>query len=95
MEHKACTPEQLPVREINSGIFCFDAAIFWTHVHEIRPDNAAREYYLTDMVSILIHAGYRVAGMKLGDSRELLGINNRVELPPPTGSFANAKFTSC
>jgi bifunctional UDP-N-acetylglucosamine pyrophosphorylase / glucosamine-1-phosphate N-acetyltransferase len=80
VEHKACTIEQLGVREINSGIFCFDAVIFWKLVREIRPDNAAREYYLTDMVSILIRSGYHVAAMKLGDASELLGINNRVEL---------------
>jgi len=80
VEHKACTPEQLPIREINSGIFCFDADLFWKHVHEIRPDNPAREYYLTDMVSILIRAGHRVVAMKVADHSELLGINNRVEL---------------
>jgi bifunctional UDP-N-acetylglucosamine pyrophosphorylase/glucosamine-1-phosphate N-acetyltransferase len=80
VEHKACTPEQLSIREINSGIFCFDAALFWKHVRKIRPDNPAREYYLTDMVSILIRAGHRVAAMKLADASELLGINNRVEL---------------
>jgi bifunctional UDP-N-acetylglucosamine pyrophosphorylase/glucosamine-1-phosphate N-acetyltransferase len=80
VEHKACTPEQLAIQEINSGIFCFDAAAFWKHVHEIQPDNPAHEYYLTDMVSILIRAGKRVAAMKLGDPSELLGINNRIEL---------------
>jgi bifunctional UDP-N-acetylglucosamine pyrophosphorylase/glucosamine-1-phosphate N-acetyltransferase len=80
VEHKACTPEQLAVREINSGIFCFDSASFWKHVHEIGTDNPANEYYLTDMVSILIRAGKRVVAMKLDDASELLGINNRVEL---------------
>ncbi len=80
VEHKACTPDQLAIREINSGIFCFDAALFWKHVHDIRPDNAAREYYLTDMVSILIRAGHQIAAVKPPDATELLGINNRVEL---------------
>jgi bifunctional UDP-N-acetylglucosamine pyrophosphorylase/glucosamine-1-phosphate N-acetyltransferase len=80
VEHKACTPEQLAVREINSGIFCFDADSFWKHVHEIRPGNAVREYYLTDILAILIRAGKSVAAMKVADASELLGINNRVEL---------------
>jgi bifunctional UDP-N-acetylglucosamine pyrophosphorylase / glucosamine-1-phosphate N-acetyltransferase len=80
VEHKAATPEQLAVTEINSGILCFDAALLWKHIHEIRPDNAAREYYLTDMVEILIRAGKRVAALKVPDPNELLGINNRVEL---------------
>ena len=80
VEHKAATPEQLAVREINSGIFCFDADSLWRHIHEIRPDNPAREYYLTDMVAILIRAGMRVTALKIPDPNELLGINNRVEL---------------
>jgi bifunctional UDP-N-acetylglucosamine pyrophosphorylase / glucosamine-1-phosphate N-acetyltransferase len=80
VEHKAATPSQLGVREINSGILCFDAGLLWKHIHELRTDNPAREYYLTDMVAILIRAGSRVTAMKIPDSSELLGINNRVEL---------------
>ena len=80
VEHKAATPEQLAVREINAGFYCFDAAAFWKHVHEIRTDNPAGEYYLTDMVAILLQAGHRVTALKIEDSSELLGINNRVEL---------------
>jgi bifunctional UDP-N-acetylglucosamine pyrophosphorylase/glucosamine-1-phosphate N-acetyltransferase len=80
VEQKAGTPEQLAVREINAGMYCFDAAAFWQHVREIRPDNPAREYYLTDIVAILLRAGHRVAALKIADSNELLGINNRVEL---------------
>jgi bifunctional UDP-N-acetylglucosamine pyrophosphorylase/glucosamine-1-phosphate N-acetyltransferase len=80
VEHKAATPEQRAVREINVGFYCFDAAAFWKHVHEIRPDNPAREYYLTDMIAILLKAGYRVTALKAADSTEMLGINNRIEL---------------
>ena len=57
VEHKAATPEQRAIREINSGILCFDADSLWKHIHELRPDNPAREYYLTDMVAILNRAG--------------------------------------
>src|ERR1019366_4640590 len=68
VEHKAATPSQLAVREINSGILCFDAQLLWKHIHELRTDNPAREYYLTDMVAILIRAGSRVTAMKIPDS---------------------------
>ncbi len=80
VEQKAATPEQLAVHEINSGIFCFDSAELWNHIHEIRPDNPAREYYLTDMVSIFKRAGKQVTALKVPDASELLGINNRIEL---------------
>ena len=80
VEHKAATPEQLAVHEINAGFYCFDANTFWGHVHKLGTDNPAGEYYLTDMVAILLKAGHRVTALKIADSSELLGINNRVEL---------------
>ena len=80
VEQKAGTPEQLAVREINSGIYCFDASLVWKHIQEIRPDNPAGEYYLTDIVEILNRAGHRVQALHVEDSSEVLGINNRVEL---------------
>jgi len=80
VEHKAATEAQRAVKEINSGIYCFDAAEFWRHVRLIRPDNPANEYYLTDMIGILNNAGLRVAATKIHDAGELLGINDRVQL---------------
>ena len=80
VEQKAASPEQLRVREINAGIYCFQADLFWRHAAEIRPDNPAHEYYLTDMVEILIRAGHSIQPHFIADSGELLGINTRVEL---------------
>src|SRR5690348_5928773 len=57
VEHKAATTEQLTVREVNMGFYCFRADRFWKLSGEIQPNNAAREYYLTDMVEILNRAG--------------------------------------
>jgi len=80
VEHKAATPEQLALNEINVGFYCFDAAAFWKYVDQLKPDNPAREYYLTDMIAILLKAGRRVTALKCEDSSEMLGINNRLEL---------------
>lgn len=80
VEQKAATPEQLAIRELNAGIYCFEADLFWKHVDEIRPDNPAREYYLTDMVEILNRAGHTIQSMRIDDAGEVLGINDRVEL---------------
>lgn len=92
VEQKAATPEQLAIREINAGIYAFDAALFWRYVHEIRPDNPAREYYLTDMVGLLIGAGHPVDAVLAGDSAELLGINNRIELAAVDRVFRERKI---
>jgi len=80
VEHKAASPEQLRIREINTGVYCFAARPFWTHLAELTPDNPAQEYYLTDMVEILRRHGHPVAPLLVPDETELLGINTRVEL---------------
>jgi bifunctional UDP-N-acetylglucosamine pyrophosphorylase/glucosamine-1-phosphate N-acetyltransferase len=80
VEQKAATPEDLAVREANMGIYCYRAGLFWKHVDEIRPDNPAGEYYLTDMVEILNRAGHYVEALQIDDAGEALGINDRVEL---------------
>jgi len=80
VEQRVATEAQRAVGEINSGIYCFHAREFWRHVGEIRPDNPAREYYLTDVIAILNRAGLRVDATKIADAGELLGINDRVQL---------------
>ena len=80
VEQKAATPEQLSVRETNMGIYCFRADLFWKHAGEMRPDNPAHEYYLTDMVEILNRQGHAIEAVQVADAREALGINDRTEL---------------
>lgn len=80
VEEKAATPVQAAIRLVNSGIYCFRADLLWKHIGEIRPDNPAKEYYLTDMPEIFRRAGFDVGPLELEDSTELLAINNRVEL---------------
>ncbi|MBV9301347.1 MAG: bifunctional UDP-N-acetylglucosamine diphosphorylase/glucosamine-1-phosphate N-acetyltransferase GlmU [Acidobacteriaceae bacterium] len=80
VEQKAATPEQLKIREINTGLYRFDAGLFWQFIGEVKPNNPAGEYYLTDMVEILATNGHPVAALLIEDERELLGINTRIEL---------------
>ncbi len=80
VEQKTATPEQLQIREINPGLYCFNASLFWQHIDEITANNAANEYYLTDMVEILRRHGHPVAPLLVADETELLGINTRLEL---------------
>jgi bifunctional UDP-N-acetylglucosamine pyrophosphorylase/glucosamine-1-phosphate N-acetyltransferase len=80
VEQKSASPEQLSIREINPGLYCFNAELFWKHIGEVTPNNAAGEYYLTDMVEILTRLGYGIAPLLVADETELLGINTRVEL---------------
>jgi bifunctional UDP-N-acetylglucosamine pyrophosphorylase/glucosamine-1-phosphate N-acetyltransferase len=91
VEQKAATPEQLRVNEINSGIYCFDAALLWKHLGEIVPNAASGEIYLTDMIEILRRHGHRVKTLRVADPAEILGINTRVELAQADRYFRERK----
>ena len=91
VEQKSGTPEQLAIREANMGIYCFQAGLFWQHVDEIRPNNPAGEYYLTDMPAILRRAGQLVDPMRIDDAGEALGINDRAQLADVDRIFRDRK----
>lgn len=80
IEQKSASAEQLRIHEVNPGVYRFDAGLFWKYIGEVRPENAAQEYYLTDMVAILTRHGHPIAPLLIEDETELLGINTRLEL---------------
>ncbi|EFL00475.1 MULTISPECIES: bifunctional UDP-N-acetylglucosamine diphosphorylase/glucosamine-1-phosphate N-acetyltransferase GlmU [Streptomyces] len=80
VEHKDANPEELAIREINSGVFAFDGRLLAEALGQVRTDNAQGEEYLTDVLGILRGAGHRVGAALAGDHREIAGINNRVQL---------------
>ena len=94
VEHKDANPEQLQVRVINSGIYCFRAKLLWKHIAEIKPNAASGELYLTDMAEILTATASASQALHLDDSSELLGINTRVELAEADASCARARLAS-
>jgi bifunctional UDP-N-acetylglucosamine pyrophosphorylase/glucosamine-1-phosphate N-acetyltransferase len=93
VEQKAGTPEELAVREINSGIYCFRGDLLWKHLAEVRPNPASGEVYLTDVVELLRNAGHSVVPMLLEDSTEVLGINTRADLAVVDAAFRRRKVT--
>ncbi|MEV7216685.1 bifunctional UDP-N-acetylglucosamine diphosphorylase/glucosamine-1-phosphate N-acetyltransferase GlmU [Kitasatospora cineracea] len=80
VEHKDATAEQLAVREINSGVFAFDAKLLALALSLVGTDNAQGEEYLTDTLEILRREGHRVGAVVAADHREIVGINDRVQL---------------
>ena len=80
VEEKAASAEQKQIREINSGLYCFEAALLWNHLAALQPNPASGEIYLTDIVAALRAAGHATAACVVNDASEILGINTRVEL---------------
>ncbi len=80
IEEKAATPDQKKLREINSGIYCFEAEALWPHLENLAPNPAAGEIYLTDLPESLRAGGLYTVPFELNDPAEMLGINTRIEL---------------
>ena len=79
VEEKDATDEESAVHEINTGIFIFNQEVFRL-AEQLSDDNAAGEYYITDLVDIYLKAGYSVQAVKTDDETEVLGVNNREQL---------------
>lgn len=80
VEQKDATPAEAAVREINTGIYCFDSRELFPALHAVRADNTQREYYLTDVIGILGGKGRRVDAVAATNPGETLGINSRRQL---------------
>ena len=80
VEEKVATPAQKRIREINSGILCFSRTHLLAHLEELSAENAQKEYLLTDFVEIFNRHRLKVAAFPVADSREVLGVNDRIEL---------------
>ena len=57
VEHRDATAEQREIREINTGVYCFDPARLWPALGKLTPQNDQGEYYLTDVMGILVREG--------------------------------------
>jgi bifunctional UDP-N-acetylglucosamine pyrophosphorylase / glucosamine-1-phosphate N-acetyltransferase len=80
IEQKMLSPEQLPLREVNMGLYAFRTAPLLAHLGKLTGNNPHGELYLTDMAQVLHSAGERVVAFKTGDPDELLGANTIAEM---------------
>ncbi|GAA4967905.1 bifunctional UDP-N-acetylglucosamine diphosphorylase/glucosamine-1-phosphate N-acetyltransferase GlmU [Kineococcus glutinatus] len=80
VEQKDATAQQRAVREVNSGVYAFDAAALRAALPVLGRDNAAGEVYLTDVLGVVRAAGGRVAAEPVDDVVQIQGVNDRVQL---------------
>jgi bifunctional UDP-N-acetylglucosamine pyrophosphorylase/glucosamine-1-phosphate N-acetyltransferase len=79
VEEAEATPEQLAIRELNTGVNCFSAAWLWQALSKIELSTAG-EYYLTDLVEIAVSEGRSVKAISIADADEMIGVNTRIHL---------------
>jgi len=80
IEEKDATKEQKDINEVNSGILAIQSTLIKKLLPEIKNNNAAKEYYLTDIVSLSKKHGIKVQPLLLEDPDEALGANTPLEL---------------
>jgi bifunctional UDP-N-acetylglucosamine pyrophosphorylase / glucosamine-1-phosphate N-acetyltransferase len=78
VEERDATPAQRRLREVGAGVYVFRRPVL-DGLAELRPDNDQGEYYLPDLVPLVLAGGGRVATFE-GPATEARGVNDRVEL---------------
>lgn len=80
VEEKDADADQKTIKEINSGIYCFDAGLVFDCLSQLKNNNAQQEYYLTEVFEIMKRENKPVAVFMSPDSESVYGINDREQL---------------
>ncbi len=80
VEAQDASPEELALEERNAGVYLVSSALLWAGLGNIEAGNNQGELYLTDIVGYAVETGHRVEALRIEDSDECLGINDRSQL---------------
>src|SRR5581483_1947903 len=80
VEDRDATKAEIAVKEINVGTYVVDGPCLFEALDKLQPENAQREYYLTDIVKFAVERRVPVAAHVVPDPDEGLGINSRQQL---------------
>ncbi|MCG2841493.1 bifunctional UDP-N-acetylglucosamine diphosphorylase/glucosamine-1-phosphate N-acetyltransferase GlmU [Sandaracinobacter sp. RS1-74] len=86
VEAKDASAEELQVRLCNSGLMAVRSEHLGGWLRALRNDNAAGEYYLTDLIALARESGRRAVVLE-GSPEEVIGVNSRNELAVAEGLF--------
>jgi bifunctional UDP-N-acetylglucosamine pyrophosphorylase/glucosamine-1-phosphate N-acetyltransferase len=80
IEEKDADDYQKDIKEINTGIACFNKDKLAAALKEVKANNRKKEYYLTDVVGILYKKGLLTDNLSIKDVSQASGINSRIDL---------------
>lgn len=80
VEERDATPDQLAVDEINTGVMAAPSRALARWVAALKPDNAQREYYLTDVIAMAASESMAIEAHRAPDARDVGGVNDRAQL---------------
>lgn len=79
-EQRDTTDKEKDIKEVNAGVYIFDNKNLFECLHLLKTDNAAGEYYLTDVIGLFVKRGLKVGDYIVQDIDETLGVNDRYQL---------------
>lgn len=79
-EHRDLKGAQKDVSEINVGVYCVNSLVLWNILNRIQRNPGKKEFYLTDMVELMVNEGLKVETTLTLRASEGMGINSRVDL---------------
>ena len=80
VEEKDATDKEKQIKEINSGIYCFDNKLLFEMLEKVKNDNKQGEYYLPDVLSLVREQKEIIETYLCNDFDETFGVNDRVAL---------------
>lgn len=80
VEHKEATPQELEIKEVNPGFYCFDFQFLKENIGKLVQSGTTNEYYITDMIKIAVDQEKKVVGLTIDFKEAGLGINTVEEL---------------
>jgi bifunctional UDP-N-acetylglucosamine pyrophosphorylase/glucosamine-1-phosphate N-acetyltransferase len=80
VEQGDATEKQQEIRELNSGVYCFDGKVLAQLLPLIQVNAQKGEYYLTDTVHLASQVGSRAVAQKYSDPSLFNGVNDRWQL---------------
>lgn len=80
VEGKDCTPEQVRIRELFSGVLVFDSKALFRLLPELGTNNVQGEYYLTEIPELMARRGMKIGLFPDDDGEDLRGVNTAEDL---------------
>ena len=79
VEQKDASEDEQKITEVNSGMYFFDIQKLKESLSKITNDNSQGEYYITDVIEIMLSEGEKV-GAYVTDLEQTMGVNDKLQL---------------
>ena len=80
VEEKDASPEELDIKELNTGVYVFDTQKMLNALSQLKNNNSQGEYYATDIPAIMKSKGDKIGILMQDLGDDIIGVNTSDEL---------------